>query len=512
MDIRTETAVTLLAAFLDPPGSQGRDRIGAEHFVHEVYSYLRSPYRDLAVYDAVAQYDPIPDMSHEEEDEETEQDHLAEKSVARAKKAARPDQDKSIRIKDRQGRIDDDLDSWSSDSASDFDLQSPSRSPLLPRSPSRSPPPELWKTNPRRWSQHDSYIPPRSPQPLESKIRRNRGDHWEDPDLEENMAVGKKGRRKGRSGPTQVQLETAPHRTVHRRLRGWSETEDSNGPVQKASATSGLDDKGSIVTNGGLSIRMNIRGVGGNMSSEAAGEYAKNAKADIFAVEDSVRAGNHIPNESSEITFAANKAKGINPASRDKRAEIREKLLGKLVREKLARQADKHGQLSSTIQDASTPTTSIPVTALTEAEKPKSPADASIQDAEAEARAKVLLKIQKNKNLNAPIQQVTVGHEEKSAQNTTSHLFWPDKVSQTTGTVWGWKVNETGTAIVVADVTDDNLGGGSRINSQGTSEELSRIGVARQKNDNDPQGHVIGSGSDDGLEIVVNSQGRPAPR
>ncbi|KZP24029.1 hypothetical protein FIBSPDRAFT_889247 [Athelia psychrophila] len=52
IDIRSEAAVWLLAEFLDVDG-----REVAEHFAHEVYAHLRSPYRDLGVYDTVVQYD-----------------------------------------------------------------------------------------------------------------------------------------------------------------------------------------------------------------------------------------------------------------------------------------------------------------------------------------------------------------------------------------------------------------------------------------------------------------------
>ncbi|KZT30048.1 hypothetical protein NEOLEDRAFT_1020686, partial [Neolentinus lepideus HHB14362 ss-1] len=57
IDIRSESAIKLLAEFLDmdQPYVQGRRYKNAEHFAHEVYSYLRSPYRDLAVYDSVVQ-------------------------------------------------------------------------------------------------------------------------------------------------------------------------------------------------------------------------------------------------------------------------------------------------------------------------------------------------------------------------------------------------------------------------------------------------------------------------
>ncbi|KZT66282.1 hypothetical protein DAEQUDRAFT_471097 [Daedalea quercina L-15889] len=60
LDIRSEPAVRLLAEFLDMD-SEG-ERVKAEHFAHELYSYLRSPYRDLARYDEVVQYDVPPDL------------------------------------------------------------------------------------------------------------------------------------------------------------------------------------------------------------------------------------------------------------------------------------------------------------------------------------------------------------------------------------------------------------------------------------------------------------------
>ncbi|CAE6461106.1 unnamed protein product [Rhizoctonia solani] len=58
IDIRTESAIKLISEFLDingrPSPSGGTT---AEHFVHELYSYLRSPFRDLPAYDQVVQYD-----------------------------------------------------------------------------------------------------------------------------------------------------------------------------------------------------------------------------------------------------------------------------------------------------------------------------------------------------------------------------------------------------------------------------------------------------------------------
>ncbi|KAI0338787.1 hypothetical protein BDW22DRAFT_1337477 [Trametopsis cervina] len=52
IDIRSESAVKLLAEFLDMDTGE---RVNAEHFAHELYCYLRSPYRDVARYDAAVQ-------------------------------------------------------------------------------------------------------------------------------------------------------------------------------------------------------------------------------------------------------------------------------------------------------------------------------------------------------------------------------------------------------------------------------------------------------------------------
>ncbi|KAG9015913.1 hypothetical protein FRB90_004191 [Tulasnella sp. 427] len=55
IDIRAESAVKLLSEFLDIDATESGRRPNAEHFAHELYTYLRSPYRDLAVYDSVIQ-------------------------------------------------------------------------------------------------------------------------------------------------------------------------------------------------------------------------------------------------------------------------------------------------------------------------------------------------------------------------------------------------------------------------------------------------------------------------
>ena len=54
IDIRSDPAIRLLAEFLDPSlGPQFPH--GAEHFAHELYSFLRSPFKELRRYDEVAQ-------------------------------------------------------------------------------------------------------------------------------------------------------------------------------------------------------------------------------------------------------------------------------------------------------------------------------------------------------------------------------------------------------------------------------------------------------------------------
>ena len=73
IDIRSESAVKLISEFLDmdAPYTPGERHVNAEHFAHgllnffcsrncslfypEVYSYVRSPYKNLFVYDIVVQ-------------------------------------------------------------------------------------------------------------------------------------------------------------------------------------------------------------------------------------------------------------------------------------------------------------------------------------------------------------------------------------------------------------------------------------------------------------------------
>ncbi|KAF8196966.1 hypothetical protein BJ912DRAFT_1079987 [Pholiota molesta] len=65
IDIRSESAVKLISEFLDmdAPYTPGGRHVNAEHFAHEVYCYVRSPYKDLFVYDSVVQYEAPPGVS-----------------------------------------------------------------------------------------------------------------------------------------------------------------------------------------------------------------------------------------------------------------------------------------------------------------------------------------------------------------------------------------------------------------------------------------------------------------
>ncbi|OAX34565.1 hypothetical protein K503DRAFT_747224 [Rhizopogon vinicolor AM-OR11-026] len=63
IDIRAESAVKLLAEFLDLDSLyiEGQRHQNAEHFAHEIYCYIRSG-RDLSTYDNLVQYDTSADL------------------------------------------------------------------------------------------------------------------------------------------------------------------------------------------------------------------------------------------------------------------------------------------------------------------------------------------------------------------------------------------------------------------------------------------------------------------
>lgn len=60
IDIRSEPAIRLLSELLDHQAQSSTSGAqtfphAAEHFAHELYSFLRSPYKELWKYDEVAQ-------------------------------------------------------------------------------------------------------------------------------------------------------------------------------------------------------------------------------------------------------------------------------------------------------------------------------------------------------------------------------------------------------------------------------------------------------------------------
>ncbi|KAI9632201.1 uncharacterized protein MKK02DRAFT_30074 [Dioszegia hungarica] len=173
VDIRSDVAIRLLAEFLDPPAVQGRASSsapgipnGPEHFAHELYSWLRSPFKELRQWDLVAQYDS-PDA---EEEPEQDRDLPAEKE--RSRSISPEDQPPKKRSRSRSVSPSPSLSSRS------YSYSSRSRSRSRYRSESsysRSPSPR-----PKR----DSYKRDRSP-PRHSPSRRawNEADHWVDPDI-----------------------------------------------------------------------------------------------------------------------------------------------------------------------------------------------------------------------------------------------------------------------------------------------------------------------------------------
>ena len=56
IDIRSEPAIRLLAEFLEVPNDDGPQfPNGPEHFAHELYSFMRSPFKELRKWDDIIQ-------------------------------------------------------------------------------------------------------------------------------------------------------------------------------------------------------------------------------------------------------------------------------------------------------------------------------------------------------------------------------------------------------------------------------------------------------------------------
>ncbi|KDQ51792.1 hypothetical protein JAAARDRAFT_499560 [Jaapia argillacea MUCL 33604] len=130
IDIRSESAVKLLSEFLDMedgPYVQGDRHRNAEHFAHEVYSYLRSPYRDLVHYDAAVQYDTPPDIPPPPERESERHGRWRRSSISRSPRRDDEPEAGPSRVRSRE------------DTPSPHSRRSRSRTrtPVRSRSPSR---------------------------------------------------------------------------------------------------------------------------------------------------------------------------------------------------------------------------------------------------------------------------------------------------------------------------------------------------------------------------------------
>jgi len=97
IDIRSEPAVKLLSEFLDLDSEHelqvvsrnDSPRANAEHFAHELYCYLRSPYRSLAAYDSSVQYDPPVDVPPPHQEASSRRWRMPEGSISRKNSPSR---------------------------------------------------------------------------------------------------------------------------------------------------------------------------------------------------------------------------------------------------------------------------------------------------------------------------------------------------------------------------------------------------------------------------------------
>ena len=209
IDIRSEPAIRLLSDLLDTPNGPKYPH-GAEHFAHELYSFLRSPFKELWKYDELIQV-------NEDRVNSTSRDKLT--SVMTLQYDPIPQLSSPVASS-----------SWSlsrSISRSPSFSRSPSPVPRSPRSRSRShsrPP-----RSPRDPFRRDTFVPH---QPKSAK-RWNERDTWIDPDYsawleeedrrqEERIAM----RRSRRRSTMDVQERD-------RALRGWSGVAEAAPPVQK---------------------------------------------------------------------------------------------------------------------------------------------------------------------------------------------------------------------------------------------------------------------------------------
>ncbi|KAJ9105542.1 hypothetical protein QFC19_003524 [Naganishia cerealis] len=222
IDIRSEPAVRLLADFLDERGSQGRDRRGAEHFAHEVYSFLRSPYRDLALYDAIAQYDKPawePEYSAN-----SDSDSDAALAGIRAVDAPPGDVIDVDAPSPRRGPSSPARARQRSSSPSVHSVVSDAESvrPVSPNAKRR----KRTRRSDKRWDESDSYIAPGSPS-IPIRKQWNRSDSWvnpESPYLESKKPVVSKASDSGVLPDDMQNVVPVRPAVIHRGMRGWGES------------------------------------------------------------------------------------------------------------------------------------------------------------------------------------------------------------------------------------------------------------------------------------------------
>lgn len=201
--------------------------MNADPIAAEVYSFLRSPYRDLALYDAIAQvrlsagfgnaradtlfaqYDPVPVQSTDSESEDDARSGIRQSSVGIGRQ-----QDRKHSPRRRSRSVVSEASSVSSASASIRSISPP------PAEKSR----KRARLSPKRWNKHDSYIV--APQHRESDARR-----WNTRDVWVNEQVKSAGKRHVEEKPIRAPKAEAvliPERPapVHRGMRGWGETEE----------------------------------------------------------------------------------------------------------------------------------------------------------------------------------------------------------------------------------------------------------------------------------------------
>ncbi|RSH94263.1 hypothetical protein EHS25_004066 [Saitozyma podzolica] len=157
IDVRSEPFVRLIADFLETPTGPGYPH-AAEHFAHELYCFIRSPYKELVRWDAVAQYDPVPEP----------------RGRSASPISKRPTSVERLPSRSPRGRL-----PSSSRSGSRSPAPAPAHIARSPRSlsPSRSPS-RSRSRSPRDWSHRDTFVAPPSP----GARRWNETDTWLDPE------------------------------------------------------------------------------------------------------------------------------------------------------------------------------------------------------------------------------------------------------------------------------------------------------------------------------------------